>query len=117
MSFREILCCMSQQPAPDPRNSSLIEDLSTLTVRAFKEMDATKTELQEKEKLLNQLASESVEKIKELSKINHDLQDKVGFLLDLSASLNKKNDDLAKSNRDLEKHKSQYNKMKFELKE
>ena len=108
---------MSQQPAPDPRNSSLIEDLSTLTGRAFKELDATKTELQEKEKLLNQLASESVEKIKELSKINHDLQDKVGFLLDLSASLNKKNDDLAKSNRDLEQQKSHYNKMTIELKE
>lgn len=107
---------MTQQPT-ESEKKSLVEDLSTLTGRAFKELDATKTELQEKEKLLNQLASESMEKIKELSKINHDLQDKVGFLLDLSASMNKKNDELAKSNRDLEQQKFHYNKMTIELKE
>lgn len=107
---------MTQQP-PEPEKKSLVEDLSMLTGRAFKELDATKTELLEKEKLLNQLASESMEKIKELSKINHDLQDKVGFLLDLSASMNKKNDELAKANRDLEQQKFHYNKMTIELKE
>jgi len=57
----------------------MVEDLSLLTSRAFKELDATKSELLEKEKLLNHLSFESLEKIKELSKINHDLQDKVGF--------------------------------------
>ncbi|MDE1765488.1 MAG: GHKL domain-containing protein [Thaumarchaeota archaeon] len=107
---------MTQQPTASEKNS-LVEDLSTLTGRAFKELDATKTELQEKEKLLNQLASESMEKIKDLSKINHDLQDKVGFLLDLSASMNKKNDELVKSNRELEQQKFHYNKMTTELKE
>lgn len=108
---------MTQQPAGSGKSSSLIEDLSVLTSRAFKELDATKMELQEKEKLLNRLASESMEKIKELSKINHDLQDKVGFLLDLSASMNKKNDDLVKANTELEQQKFHYNKMTIELKE
>lgn len=107
---------MSQsQPAPEQK--SLVEDLSVLTSKAFKELDATKTELQEKEKLLNHLTTESMEKMKELSRINHDLQDKVGFLLDLSASLNKKNDELTKSNQDLEKQKFHYNKMTIELKQ
>ncbi|SRR5579875_1341611 len=112
-----IISGMTQQSEETDKNKSLLEDLSTLTGRAFKELDATKTELLEKEKLLNQLASESMEKIKDLSKINHDLQDKVGFLLDLSASLNKKNDELAKSNKDLETQKLHYNKMTVELKE
>ena len=107
---------MTQQPT-DTEKKSLIEDLSLLTGRAFRELDATKTELLEKEKLLNQLSSESLEKIKELSKINHDLQDKVGFLLDLSSSLNKKNDDLVKSNKELEQQKLHYNRMTSELKE
>ncbi|MDE1763466.1 MAG: GHKL domain-containing protein [Thaumarchaeota archaeon] len=107
---------MTQQPTASEKKS-LVEDLGALTGRAFKELDATKTELQEKEKLLNQLASESMEKIKELSKINHDLQDKVGFLLDMSASMNKKNDELVKSNHELEQQKFHYNKMTMELKE
>lgn len=108
---------MAQQPTGTEKKSSLMDDLNILTGRAFKELDATKIELQEKEKLLNQLASESMEKIKELSKINHDLQDKVGFLLDLSASMNKKNDELVKSNHELEQQKFHYNKMTVELKE
>ena len=113
---KNVMLGLTQQPVETDKKT-LIEDLNTLTGRAFKELDATKTELQEKEKLLNQLASESMEKIKELSKINHDLQDKVGFLLDLSASMNKKNDELVKSNHELEQQKIHYNKMTVELKE
>ncbi|MDE1861903.1 MAG: GHKL domain-containing protein [Thaumarchaeota archaeon] len=107
---------MGQQPV-DSEKKSLVEDLSLLTSRAFKELDATKSELLEKEKLLNHLSFESLEKIKELSKINHDLQDKVGFLLDLSASMNKKNDELVKSNKELEQQKFHYNKMTSELRQ
>lgn len=100
----------------ESEKQSLVGDLSMLTGRAFKELDATRKELQEKERLLSHIANESMEKIKELSEINHDLQDKVGFLLDLSASLNKKNDELIRSNSDLEKQKSHYNQMTMELK-
>ncbi|MFZ0844122.1 MAG: ATP-binding protein [Nitrosotalea sp.] len=104
------------QPQPEQQKSSLIEDLSVLTGRAFKELDATRHELQEKETRLTIIASESMEKIKELSGINHDLQDKVGFLLDISASLNKKNDELTRSNIELEKQKSHYDQMTRDLK-
>jgi len=104
------------QTEPETSKKSLIEDLSTLTSRAFKELDATRCELQEKEQRLSSIANESLEKIKELSKINHDLQDKVGFLLDISASLNKKNEDLTRSNADLEKQKFHYDQMTKDLK-
>ena len=104
------------QPETEQVKKSLVEDLSILTSRAFKELDATRSELQEKEKILTTIANESMDKIKELSKINHDLQDKVGFLLDLSTSLNKKNDELIRSNLDLEKQKHHYSMMTLELK-
>jgi len=103
------------QPPPEPQKT-LLEDLGTLTGRAFKELDATRCELQEKERRLTNIANESMEKIKELSTINHDLQDKVGFLLDISASLNKKNDELIKSNLELEKQKFHYDQMTRDLK-
>src|SRR5579885_2722189 len=105
---------LSQPQAEPPK--SLIEDLSMLTGKAFKELDATRCELQEKERLLTNVANESMAKIKELSTINHDLQDKVGFLLDISASLNKKNDELIKSNMELEKQKFHYDQMTRDLK-
>jgi two-component system sensor histidine kinase HydH len=105
---------LSQPQAEPPK--SLIEDLSMLTGKAFKELDATRCELQEKERLLTNIANESMAKIKELSTINHDLQDKVGFLLDISASLNKKNDELIKSNQELEKQKIHYDQMTKDLK-
>ncbi len=105
---------MSQSP-PEPQKT-LLEDLSTLTGKAFKELDATRHELQEKEQRLTNIANESMEKIKELSTINHDLQDKVGFLLDISASLNKKNDELIRSNLELEKQKFHYDQMTRDLK-
>jgi signal transduction histidine kinase len=104
------------QSQPEPPTKSLVEDLSVLTGKAFKELDATRYELQEKERLLTNIANESMEKIKELSTINHDLQDKVGFLLDISASLNKKNDELIRSNLDLEKQKFHYDQMTRDLK-
>lgn len=104
------------QSQPEPQKKSLVEDLSVLTGKAFKELDATRSELQEKERLLTNIANESMEKIKELSNINHDLQDKVGFLLDISASLNKKNDELIKSNMELEKQKFHYDQMTRDLK-
>src|SRR5574337_418500 len=104
------------QSQPEPQKKSLVEDLSVLTGKAFKELDATRSELQEKERLLTNIANESMEKIKELSNINHDLQDKVGFLLDISASLNKKNDELIKSNVELEKQKFHYDQMTRDLK-
>ncbi|MDE1813113.1 MAG: GHKL domain-containing protein [Thaumarchaeota archaeon] len=103
------------QPQPEPQKT-LLEDLSTLTGKAFKELDATRCELQEKERRLTNIANESMEKIKELSTINHDLQDKVGFLLDISASLNKKNDELIRSNLELEKQKFHYDQMTRDLK-
>jgi len=105
---------LSQSP-PEPQKT-LLEDLSTLTGKAFKELDATRHELQEKEQRLTNIANESMEKIKELSTINHDLQDKVGFLLDISASLNKKNDELIRSNLELEKQKFHYDQMTRDLK-
>lgn len=104
------------QAQPEPPKKSLVEDLSVLTGRAFKELDATRIELQQKEQLLTNIANESMEKIKELSNINHDLQDKVGFLLDISASLNRKNDELTRSNLDLEKQKFHYDQMTRDLK-
>ncbi|SMH70828.1 sensor histidine kinase [Candidatus Nitrosotalea okcheonensis] len=103
------------QSQPEPQKT-LLEDLSTLTGKAFKELDATRCELQEKERRLTNIANESMEKIKELSTINHDLQDKVGFLLDISASLNKKNDELIRSNLELEKQKFHYDQMTRDLK-
>jgi signal transduction histidine kinase len=104
------------QPPPEQQKQSLVEDLSALTSRAFKELDSTRQELQEKERRLTTIANESMEKIKELSGINHDLQDKVGFLLDISASLNKKNDELVRSNIELEKQKFHYDQMTRDLK-
>ncbi|HJW19833.1 MAG TPA: ATP-binding protein [Candidatus Nitrosotalea sp.] len=103
------------QSQPESQKT-LLEDLSTLTGKAFKELDATRHELQEKEHRLTNIANESMEKIKELSTINHDLQDKVGFLLDISASLNKKNDELIRSNLELEKQKFHYDQMTRDLK-
>ncbi len=87
-----------------------------MTEKAFEELDATRHDLQEKERLLTNIANESMEKIKELSAINHDLQDKVGFLLDISASLNKKNDELIKLNLELEKQKFHYGQITRDLK-
>ena len=101
---------------PESEKKSLVEDLSVLTGKAFKELEMTRTELQEKERRLTDIEKQSVEKIQELSRINTDLQGKVGFLLDLSASLNKKNDELIRSNLELEKQKLQYSQMTNELK-
>lgn len=106
---------MSRQPKGTDKNASLIGDLSSITDRAFRELEATRAELQEKERLLGQLATGSSEKMRELSGINRDLQEKVGFLLDLSVALNKKNDDLVRANRDLEAQKSHYDEITADL--
>lgn len=104
------------QPEPVSVKTSLVDDMGVLVTKAFKELDATRSDLQEKERRLMDIEKESMKKIEELSKINHDLQDKIGFLLDLSASMNKKNDELVKTNLELEQQKAQYSQMTLELK-
>ena len=86
------------------------DDLSVLVDKAFKELGASRSELQEKERIMINIINESMVKIKEFSKINQGLRDKVEFLLDISTSLNKKNDELTRLNLELEQ-KSPYDEM------
>jgi len=109
---RNTKCILTQN---EPVKKFKIDEIAAFAGTAFRDLDSTRTELKEKDKLLTNIATEYMAKIKELSKINHDLQDKVGFLLDISASLNKKNDELKKANQELETQKSHYDEMTKDL--
>ena len=91
----------------DPDDShKLLEDLSKMTVKTYKELEMTKQLLTEKELQLMDLATVSNQKIKESAKANHELKNKVEFLQEITTSLNEKNEELERANLELDTQKS-----------
>lgn len=95
----------------DSEPNKLLEDLSEMTVKTYKELEITKQELNEKELQLMELATISHQKIKESAKANHDLKNKVEFLQEISNSLNQKNEALERANIELDIQKTHYNQL------
>ena len=97
-------------------NHKLLEDLSEMTVKTYKELEVTKQVLNEKELQLMDLATLSHQKIKESARANRDLKGKVEFLQEIANSLNEKNQYLERINLELETQKSHYNQLSKKLK-
>jgi len=103
-----------QKPEPEP--NKLLEDLSEMTVKTYKELELTKQMLSEKELQLMDLATASHDKIRESAIANRDLKGKVEFLQEVATSLNEKNDALERANLELETKKTHYNQLTKKLK-
>jgi signal transduction histidine kinase len=100
----------------EPESSNkLLEDLSEMTVKTYKELELTKQMLSEKELQLMDLATASGEKIRESARANRELKGKVEFLQEVATSLNEKNDELERANLELETKKTHYNQMTKKL--
>ena len=104
-----------QKPEPEP-NNKLLEDLSEMTVKTYKELELTKQMLSEKELQLMDLATASHDQIKESALANRELKGKVEFLQEVATSLNEKNDALERANLELETKKTHYNQLTKKLK-
>ena len=92
-------------------NHKLLEDLSEMTVKTYKELEVTKQVLNEKELQLMDLATLSHQKIKESARANRELKGKVEFLQEIANSLNEKNQYLERINLELDTQKSHYNQL------
>ena len=62
----------------------LLEDLSEMTVKTYKELELTKQVLTEKELQLMDLATISNQKIQESARANRELKGKVEFLQEIT---------------------------------
>ncbi len=76
---------------------SLLEELSILTIKAHKDLEATRQELAEKELKLIEIAKVAHEQINQAAKANGDLKQKVEFFQELSSTLNDKNQQLRRA--------------------
>jgi len=104
-----------QKTDPESKHH-LLEDLSEMTVKTYKELELTKQMLDEKELQLMDLASASNQKILESAKANRELKSKVEFLQEIATSLNEKNELLERANLELETQKAHYNQLMKKLK-
>ncbi len=104
------------QTSNSDHNNKLLQDLSEMTVKTYKELEVTKQILTEKELQLMDLATLSNQKIQESARINRDLKGKVEFLQEISNSLNEKNQYLERMNLELETQKAHYNQLSKKLK-
>ena len=94
----------------------LLEDLSEMTVKTYKELELTKQLLNEKELQLMELATSSNQKIKESALANRELKGKVEYLQEVSNSLNEKNTELERATLELETQKTHYFQLTKKLK-
>jgi len=104
------------QTSSSDHTNKLLEDLSEMTVKTYKELEITKQVLTEKELQLMDLATLSNQKIQESARINRELKGKVEFLQEISNSLNEKNQYLERLNLELETQKAHYNQLSKKLK-
>ena len=104
------------QTSNSDHNNKLLQDLSEMTVKTYKELEVTKQVLTEKELQLMDLATLSNHKIQESARINRELKGKVEFLQEISNSLNEKNQYLERMNLELETQKAHYNQLSKKLK-
>ncbi len=104
------------QTSNSDHNNKLLQDLSEMTVKTYKELEVTKQILTEKELQLMDLATLSNHKIQESARINRELKGKVEFLQEISNSLNEKNQYLERLNLELETQKAHYNQLSKKLK-
>ncbi len=104
------------QTSNSDHTNKLLEDLSEMTVKTYKELEVTKQVLTEKELQLMDLATLSNQKIQESARINRELKGKVEFLQEISNSLNEKNQYLERLNLELETQKAHYNQLSKKLK-
>jgi len=104
------------QTSSSDHTNKLLEDLSEMTVKTYKELEVTKQILTEKELQLMDLATLSNQKIQESARVNRDLKGKVEFLQEISNSLNEKNQYLERLNLELQTQKAHYNQLSKKLK-
>jgi len=104
-----------QKTDPDSKHN-LLEDLSEMTVKTYKELELTKQMLSEKELQLMDLATSANQKIIDSAKANKELRGKVEFLQEIATSLNEKNELLERANLELATQKSHYNQLMKKLK-
>ena len=104
------------QTSSSDHTNKLLQDLSEMTVKTYKELEITKQVLTEKELQLMDLATLSNQKIQESARINRELKGKVEFLQEISNSLNEKNQYLERLNLELETQKAHYNQLSKKLK-
>lgn len=104
------------QSSDTDHNSKLLQDLSEMTVKTYKELELTKQVLTEKELQLMDLATLSNQKIQESARANRELKGKVEFLQEITNSLNEKNQYLERMNLELETQKAHYNQLAKKLK-
>lgn len=104
-----------QKTDPDSKHN-LLEDLSEMTVKTYKELELTKQMLSEKELQLMDLATSANQKILDSAKANKELRGKVEFLQEIATSLNEKNELLERANLELATQKSHYNQLMKKLK-
>jgi len=104
------------QTSNSEHTNKLLQDLSEMTVKTYKELEVTKQDLTEKELQLMDLATLSNQKIQESARVNRELKGKVEFLQEISNSLNEKNQYLERLNLELETQKAHYNQLSKKLK-
>jgi signal transduction histidine kinase len=104
------------QSSDSDHNIKLLQDLSEMTVKTYKELELTKQDLTEKELQLMDLATLSNQKIQEAARSNRELKGKVEFLQEITNSLNEKNHYLERMNIELETQKAHYNQLSKKLK-
>jgi len=104
-----------QKTDPESKHN-LLEDLSEMTVKTYKELELTKQMLSEKELQLMDLATAANQKIIDSAKANKELRGKVEFLQEIATSLNEKNELLERANLELATQKSHYNQLMKKLK-
>jgi two-component system sensor histidine kinase HydH len=92
------------------------EDLAKLATKAYYDLGIAKTEIEEKEQIIQELSSKASEKFQQEIKLNQEIQDKIQFLQELASTLSQKNENLELENKKLSKQKKEYRVLNSDLK-
>ncbi|MFB5597656.1 MAG: ATP-binding protein [Nitrosopumilaceae archaeon] len=92
------------------------EDLAKLATKAYYDLGLAKTEIEEKEQIIQELSNKASEKFQREIKINQDVQEKIQFLQELASTLSQKNENLELENKKLLEQQKEYAVLNSDLK-
>lgn len=92
------------------------EDLAKLATKAYYDLGIAKTEIEEKEQIIQELSTKASEKFQREIKLNQEVQEKIQFLQELASTLSQKNENLELENKKLSEQKKEYKVLNSDLK-
>jgi len=97
-------------------NDSVLRDLAQISIKALKDLEISKKQLQENDLQMQEANRMANERVNEITKVNHNLQEQISYVENMTKTIQEKNANLENAVREVIVEKSTYRRLNEQLK-